>query len=294
LAAVVGGDAEAVVDVADEVGEGVELAAEVLDFGFGAAVDVEVELAAEAVAGVLTVLAHHDDRCLDSGEHGEEEVEEDEGVRVPGRAVGGDEDGAEADVGEQGYAEGDDEGPGAAEAGDAVGDAFAEGLALVDEFIWIAVGADADKLLCGVDLAGGDGEHVEAGEGFFFEEDGDVVAVDFEAGGGLGRNGGGLVRDAFEHGGEAEDVTVDGLGEEDFLAVFVDEGDLDAAGEEDEGGAVGVAGFVNALFGVELAELYLLGEDGEFVVVKEREEGDMAEFVGGAGHRRFQGVESRE
>jgi hypothetical protein len=284
VAAGIGGDAEAVVDVGYEVGEGVEFAAEGLDFGLGAAVYVEVELAAEAVAGVLAVLTHHDDGRLNGGEHGEEEVEQDEGVRVPRSAMGGDEDGAEADIGEQCDAEGDDERPGTAEAGDAVGDALAKGFLLIDELVGVAVGADTDEGLGGVDLAGGDGEHVEAGEGFLFEQDGDVVAVDLEAGGGFGGCRGGLVRDTLEHGGEAEDVAVDGLGEEDFLAVFVDEGDFDAAGEQDEGGAVGVAGFVDALLGGEVAEFDLLGEDGEFVVVEEREEGDVAEFVGGAGH----------
>ncbi len=43
-------------DVADLVGEEVELAAEGLDFGFGATVDVEVQLAAQAVLFVLAVL----------------------------------------------------------------------------------------------------------------------------------------------------------------------------------------------------------------------------------------------
>ena len=259
FAAGFGGEAEAVVDVADEVGESVDFAAEGLDFRFGAAVDVEVEFGAEAVAGVLAVLTHHDDRGLDGGEHGEEEVQEDVGVRVPGFAAA---DVAQQGVGDEGDAEGDDEGPGAAEAGDLVRDAFAEGFLLVDEFVGVAIGADADELLGGVNLACGDGEHVEAGQGLAGEQDGDIVAVDLEAGSGLGGGGGGLVGDAFEHGGEAEDVAVGGLGEEDFLAVFVDEGDFDAAGEEDEGGAVGVAGLVDALFGSELAELDLLGEDG--------------------------------
>ena len=86
------------VDVAYYVGEVVELAAEGLDFGFGAAVDFEVEFAAEAVAGVLAVLAHHDDRRLDGGEHGEEEVEQDEGVGVPGFAAVGEQVDVEADV----------------------------------------------------------------------------------------------------------------------------------------------------------------------------------------------------
>ena len=55
--------------------------------------------------------------------------------------------------------------------------------------------------------------------------------------------------------------------------------------EHDVGGAAGVVGFVDALFGGEVAEFDLLGEDGELVVVEETEEGDLAEFVGLAGHK---------
>ena len=61
------GGVEVCVDVGYNVGEEVELAAEGLDFGFGAAVDFEVEFAADAVFVVLAVLAHHDDRCLNRG-----------------------------------------------------------------------------------------------------------------------------------------------------------------------------------------------------------------------------------
>ena len=138
-------------------------------------------------------------------------------------------DDAEDDVRDQRDEEGDDEGPGAAEAGDVVGDALAEGLLLVDEFVGVVHGAAANDALGVVDLGGHDGEHVEAGQGFGLEQDGDVVAIDLDAGGGFDGDGGGEVGDAFEHGGEAEEVAVAGLGEDDFLAVFVDEGDVDGA-----------------------------------------------------------------
>ena len=88
------GRLDVVVDVADEIGEVVDFAAEGLDLGFGATVDVEVEFGADAVFVVLAVLAHHDDRRLDGGEHGEEEVEQDVGVGIPTLVA--------ADVGEDG------------------------------------------------------------------------------------------------------------------------------------------------------------------------------------------------
>ena len=49
-----------------------------------------------------------------------------------------------------------------------------------------------------------------------------------------------------------------GPGEDDFLAVFVDEGDEDGAGEHDVGGTAGVAGFVDPLVGIKFApQVYL-------------------------------------
>src|SRR5262245_42233973 len=74
-----GGEAVAdeVLEVADLLRHHVDLPGEALDVRGGAAVDVEVELAAEAVLRVLSVLAHHDHGRLDRGQHGEEQVEQD-------------------------------------------------------------------------------------------------------------------------------------------------------------------------------------------------------------------------
>jgi alditol oxidase len=278
------GFAEEFVYVVQFVVEGFQVAAQGLDFGLGADVYVEVEFAAEAVFFVLAVLAHHDDGGLDGGEHGEEEIEQDEGVGVPGVSAGEDQDDAEDDIGAHGAEEEEDEGPGAAEAGDVVCDALAEGLFLFDDVVGIAGGAEPDEVLRGVELAGDDGEHVEAGEGLGLDEDGDVVAVDFEADGFFIGGGCGFVGSLLEHGGESEEVAVVGLVDEDFLLVFVDGGDADGTAEEDVGAVAGVAELVDALAGGEGAELDLGGEDAELVVVEEGEERDVAEFVGVAGH----------
>src|SRR5271165_1782976 len=75
--------AQEVVDVAELVGDQVQFAGEVLDLRFGAAVYVKVQFAAQAVFLILAVLAHHDYGRLDGGEHGQEEVEQDEGIGIP-------------------------------------------------------------------------------------------------------------------------------------------------------------------------------------------------------------------
>ena len=78
-----------------------------------------------AVFGFLPVLAHHDDRRLQGGQAGQDEVEQYEGVGI--EAFVGQEVDVEphpdADEGE----EDDDECPAAAEVGDLIGQAFAIG-----------------------------------------------------------------------------------------------------------------------------------------------------------------------
>ncbi len=148
----------------------------------------------------------------------------------------------------------------------------------------VACGAVADQQLRGVDLTREHGEHVEAGHGFFLDEDGDVFAVDFEARCGHGGDGCRLVRGAFEHGCEAEDLAVVRLVDKDFLAVGVFDGDVHRAGNDDIGANAVLACFVNALAGSKFAELDVRGEDVEFIVVEQREERDVAEFLRVAGH----------
>src|SRR5579864_5327206 len=66
------------------VAEHVHLIGQALDLGFGPAVHLEIQFAADAIFLVLTVLAHHDDRRLNGREHGEKQVEKNEWIRVPG------------------------------------------------------------------------------------------------------------------------------------------------------------------------------------------------------------------
>ncbi len=62
--------AEQISDVGDFVVKHIELARKPLNFRFGAAIDVVIELTAEPVFRVLTILAHHNDRRLNRGQHG--------------------------------------------------------------------------------------------------------------------------------------------------------------------------------------------------------------------------------
>jgi hypothetical protein len=253
-----------------------------LDFGFGADVDLVVEFAADAVFGVLAVLAHHDDGGLDAGEHGEEEIEQDEGVGIPGAVLEGDVD---PGVGDEDEAEEDDEGPGAAEAGYGVGEALAEGGFFFDDFVGVAGDAGLDEFLGGVELAGLHGEHVEAGLGFALEQAGDVVAADFEARGVLDGDGGGVVFGLLEHGGESEEVAVFGLVDYHLLLVVVDGGEAGFAGADDVAVGGRFAGFVDVLAGREVSDLDLRGEHPRLFVIEQFKEGNVTQFFRIAWHR---------
>ena len=76
---------------------------------------------------------------------------------------------------------GDDECPRSAEAGDPIGDALAEGHVFLDDVVGIAAGADPHQLLRGVKLAAQHGQHVHPGVRFALQQNGDIVAVHFQA-----------------------------------------------------------------------------------------------------------------
>src|ERR1051325_1270714 len=79
--------------VVDLVAQEEELAGQILNLQFRAAIDVVVQLTAQAVLRVLPVLAHHNYRRLNRGQHREKQIEQDERIRVP-------RPGAEVDVDE--------------------------------------------------------------------------------------------------------------------------------------------------------------------------------------------------
>src|ERR1035438_1414760 len=64
-----------------------QLLQDALDLRLGASIDVEIELSAQAIPGVLAVLAHHNDGSLHGGEHGKEEIEQNKWIGIPGLSI---------------------------------------------------------------------------------------------------------------------------------------------------------------------------------------------------------------
>jgi hypothetical protein len=127
--------AQFVVDVTNLLSEAIELPGHPLDLGRGAAVDVEIELAADAVLLILAILTHHDDRRLDGGDHRQDQIQQNEWVWIPCAL-------AEAHISE--YVNGqqddrrDDKCPRAAEAAHDIREPLAEGLLGFDQLVRIA------------------------------------------------------------------------------------------------------------------------------------------------------------
>lgn len=113
---------EALVLLPEEV---IDFFVEVPDLELGFKVHFVIVLGLETVAGLRAVLTHHDDGCLDGGEAGEDEIQEDERVGI--EAAIGEEVGVERDPAEEDEPEGDEETPAAAKLRDPIGKAFAEG-----------------------------------------------------------------------------------------------------------------------------------------------------------------------
>ena len=105
-------------DVLQLFAQEIQLARQALDLRFGAPVDGVIQLAAQAVLGVLPVLAHHDHRRLHRCQHGEKQIQQDERVRIPRLPAEPHVDGG---VDDQHEAEGNDEGPRSAESRHLVG-----------------------------------------------------------------------------------------------------------------------------------------------------------------------------
>src|SRR5258708_38738402 len=124
-------------DVAYLLSKEIELSSQALNVRSGAAVHVEIEFTAQAVLRILAILAHHDDGRLDSGQQRKEEIEKNEGIGIPG---GLSQKYVHHRIDAAHDCKGDDKRPGAAELTDRIGDAFAKGGFLFDDFIGMRTG----------------------------------------------------------------------------------------------------------------------------------------------------------
>ena len=101
------------------------------------------------------------------------------------------------------------------------------------------------------------------------------MAIDFKAFGFFEGDGVGLMRSLLEHGGKAEKFAVGRFVDDDFLVVFVNSRDADAAGDHDVGMSLGVSNLVDAFARREFFQLDLAGKDRCLVVIEKREQWDI-------------------
>ncbi len=119
------------------------------------------------------------------------------------------------------------------------------------------------------------------------EQDGDVVAVHLDADRLLESDRTRLMGGLLEHGSEAEELSLRGFIDHDFLVILVDGGHPDHARDDDVGTAARIAHLVDALAGSELLDFDLAGENGGFFVVEQGKERNLSQDFGIAGHGRL-------
>src|SRR5262249_61634600 len=175
--------------------------------------------------------------------------------------------------------EGRNERPGAAEAGDGVGDALARSLLFLDDHVRIAGGAYSDQLVSSMELSSKHRQHVHPGERLSLEQDLYVMPIDLDADGLLQREGAGLVRRLFQHRREAEEIPVHRLVDQDFLLVFVDRGHANRTGHHHVGPLGRIADLVDALARSERLHFDRGGETRRLVVVEQTEQRDLTQNV---------------
>jgi len=116
--------------------EVIDFLVQVPDFEFSFEIDLVIVFRAQAVASLGPVLTHHNDRRLDGGQTGENQIEKNERIRIEG--FGGEQDDIGADPHEDDSAKADKKFPTAAEFGDAIGEAFAKSKFLFELLLDIA------------------------------------------------------------------------------------------------------------------------------------------------------------
>ena len=96
----------------------IDLFVQMPDLELGFQIDFVIVLRAQPIARFGPVLTHHDDRCLDSGEAGENQIEKDERIRI--EHSGSEQRDVRTDPQEDNSAKSNEEFPAATELGDSV------------------------------------------------------------------------------------------------------------------------------------------------------------------------------
>ena len=93
------------------------------------------------------------------------------------------------------------------------------------------------------------------------------------------------MRRLFQHRGEAEELAVLRLVDDDLLMILVDGGDPNRPGNHHVGLAALVAHFVDALARGEIFEFHLAGQDLGLIGVEQGEQGNVLQHLGVASHQ---------
>src|SRR5713101_937188 len=273
---------EKILKIAHLVPEQIQLPRQALNFRFRAPVDGVIKLAAHAIFPVLAVLAHHNDRRLNGRKQGQNKIQQDKRIRIPGRLVQAYVDRC-VDAAQNEKT--NDEAPGSAELDHRVRDALGKRRFRFDHFVRIAHRADSHELLRGVKLPPQHGQHIHSRMRLALQQRRNVASADFHALCFLHGRRAGLVSRLFQHRGESKERAVTRLIHNDLLLVFVYRRDSDFSGDHHVGLSARIAHLVDALPRSEILELHLPRQHRRFLFVEQRKQRNVLQHFGIAGHR---------
>src|SRR2546427_848711 len=138
-----------ILDVAHLFPKQIQLPRQALNFGLGAPVNGVIQFAAHAIFPVLPVLAHHNDRSLDGCEQGQNQIQQNKRIRIPGYFA---QDYIERGIDAADHQKANDEGPGSSNLNHGVGDPFGDCLLLLDHVVRVAHRTQPHQLLRRVKL----------------------------------------------------------------------------------------------------------------------------------------------
>src|SRR5437867_2758865 len=217
-----------ILEVSHLVSQQIQFPRQALNLSLGAPVDGVVQLTTHAILHILAVLAHHNDRRLNRREQGQDEIQQDKRIRIPGGLAHAHVD-CRVDAAQNEKT--NDELPRPAELHHGVRDALGQRRFCFDHFVGVAHRAKPHQLLRRVKLLPQHRQHIHSRMRLALQKRCDVVSADFNAHRILDGRRVGLMRRPLQHGRKSKKLAVRRLIHHDFLLIFVHRRDAYFSGD---------------------------------------------------------------
>src|SRR6266481_1237024 len=259
-----------------------ELPRQPLNFRFGAPIHRVIQFAAHTILPVLPVLAHHDHRRLDRRQQRQNQVQQNKGIRVPGRSP---QPHVDRCVDAAHNHETNNERPRPAELHHGVRNSLRKSFFLLDHFVRIARRTKTHEVMRRMKLFPQHRQHIHPRMRLALQQRRDVAAADFHALRIFHSCSSGLMRRLLQHRSETKKFPVRRFIHNDFLSVLIYGRDSDLPADHHVGLPAGVTRLVDALPRSEILQFHLSRQHCRLVCIEQRKQRNMLQHFGIAGHR---------